>query len=348
MRIARYDVGMRRVLRSFLRPVVLAIAASFVLGFFAHAFLGLANTSVASASLYEPTLRETGKYKLVTPLLACGNPDDSKNFQEYKDLETTLRAMVDSEKKAGHATDISIYFRGLQGKWLSVNEDVKYTPASLLKVPLMIAYFKARESNPALFSTKLYYDGVVDLNSAEVFRPDHSMSPGWYSVEDLIKRMIIESGNNATNLLYQHIDEKTLNEVFTDLGLPPPPTNKPAENYISARSYNYFFRVLINATYLSPDDSEQALEILTQSKFEDGLRAGVPDTVSVADKFGERSLFDQNGTVLDRELHDCGIIFGEKQRYQLCVMTRGQDFTDLEHVIQAISKTVYDQLQNVE
>jgi len=69
--------------------------------------------------------------------------------------------------------------------------------------------------------------------------------------------------------------------------------------------------VLYNATYLDRDLSEKALELLANSNFKLGLRAGVSPTVTVADKYGERTAFDPQGNVQYRELHDCGIVYDQ-------------------------------------
>ena len=77
-------------------------------------------------------------------------------------------------------------------------------------------------------------------------------------------------------------------------------------------------------------------EALAQSDFNDGLRRGVPSSIAVAHKFGERFL--ESG---ERHLHDCGIIYHPTNPYLLCVMTRGTDFDALSALIGDISKEVF-------
>jgi len=56
---------------------------------------------------------------------------------------------------AGLLQDGSVYFRDLNnGMWFGINEGVFYRPASMLKVPVMIAYFKLAESTPAILAKK--------------------------------------------------------------------------------------------------------------------------------------------------------------------------------------------------
>ena len=76
--------------------------------------------------------------------------------------------------------------------------------------------------------------------------------------------------------------------------------------------------------------------------FPQGLQAGIPASVEVAQKFGERQVFLHDGTLSYRELHDCGIVYAPDNPYILCVMTRGHDFASLSSTIRDISKVVYD------
>ncbi len=82
--------------------------------------------------------------------------------------------------------------------------------------------------------------------------------------------------------------------------------------------------------------SSRALELLTKTAFNDGLRAGVPENIEVAHKFGERILPNNI-----QQLHDCGIVYIPNKPYLLCIMTRGKDMHTLQGVIEEISSSVY-------
>ena len=76
--------------------------------------------------------------------------------------------------------------------------------------------------------------------------------------------------------------------------------------------------------------------------FPQGLQAGVPTDIEVAQKFGERQVFTPQGDLTERELHDCGIVYHANEPYVLCIMTRGKDFNTMTSNIKDISKIVYD------
>jgi beta-lactamase class A len=311
------------------------VAAAFFIGIGAHYALdGFFPASPTSLS----AVRETGTYKLTAPLLWCAA--DRPSLKEDTRLQASVQSIVTQKASQGEASDVSVYYRNLSnGEWFGINENASYNPASLLKVPIMMAYLREGESDPSLLKKVLTYDGSFDGNANEVFRSQNDIQPGQYTIDSLLTAMIVNSDNNAMALLSNNIDPATLKNVYTDLGLQVP--TDPSAASISPKEYSNFFRLLYNATYLTPEFSEKALELLAGPDFPQGIQATVPSSVAVANKFGERTVVTPQGAVLDRELHDCGIVYAPKGPYILCVMTRGKDFQQLVDVIQSISRFIY-------
>jgi hypothetical protein len=136
-------------------------------------------------------------------------------------------------------------------------------------------------------------------------------------------------------------------DVYSDIGITPPKTL--VEETVSVKDYSYLFRLLYNGTYLSKSMSQYALELLSNVDFKDGLRLGVPAETIISQKFGERTFVEKNTItgvkrVLFKELHDCGIVYYPKNPYLLCVMTKGNDFKNLESVINKVSNIVYQEI----
>jgi len=291
-----------------------------------------------------PGIRVTDpNYNLIQPLLLCS---EKTQFYEYQPLDKELNSYVSSKIKSGQAMDISVYYKDLNsGNWTGVNENDRYSPASLLKVAVMLAYLKLSESDPSTFSKGVLYNANDNLNSVEYYAATSTLKKGsQYSIADLIQDMIVNSDNNALTVLQSLLNSNSLNEVFTDLGLPLPSgdNNENAVDYISAKLYAHFFRVLYSATYVDRDLSQEALELLIQAHFPAGLAAGVPAGTPIASKFGERSILNSDGSVQYRELHDCGIVYKPGQPYIVCVMTKGKvDFPTLAGYIKDISAMVY-------
>ncbi len=286
------------------------------------------------------------KYKFIDPLIVFDTNTPTQTV-DFKDLQQKLQGYVDIQLRRRTIDSISIYFREPKtARWTGINMGEKYNPASLLKVPTMIAFFKAAESDPEVLSKKVFYDGSFDDNKAEYFKVGQGILPGhWYTIEELIRSMVAYSDNNATALLHKNIDEDLLKEVYEDFGLAIPTTN--TVDFMTVKSYAYFFRALYNATYLSREFSEKALEFLAGPDFPRGITAGVPKTVTVAQKFGERTVTDvQTNLVEHRELHDCGFVYYPNNPYLICIMTKGQSFDQLTSVIQGLSKLIYGWVDN--
>ena len=133
-----------------------------------------------------------------------------------------------------------------------------------------------------------------------------------------------------------------MSEVYTDLGLPLP-SDGPNPQDLSAKLYAYFFRVLYNATYLDREYSQKALELLDHSDFSAGIQAGLPTGTNAAQKFGERTIYDQSNALVGRELHDCGIVYKKDSPFLLCIMTRSNtaSFDTLAKDIADVSALVY-------
>ncbi|MBX4204972.1 MAG: class A beta-lactamase-related serine hydrolase [Candidatus Doudnabacteria bacterium] len=288
------------------------------------------------------SIRENNsRYHYINPLLAYDLPE-SQDLGEYSELHKKLTDLVEDEKSSGKADDISVYFRGNQGRWLGVNENERYYPASLLKVVVMMAYYDQAQSDPSILGRAIIYSPQIQSQvvDSEFNTPSSLKLNISYKVDDLIRYMIVDSDNGATYTLLDSLNDNKLDQIYSDFGLQGPNDNSAYE--ISTRNYSLFFRILYNATYLNREFSEKALSLLSQTKFKDGLLAGLPSGTAVAHKFGEHVLNDDKGNQIGVELHDCGLVYG-RQNYLLCVMTRGKNVDELKNVIKDISALVYNE-----
>ncbi len=289
-----------------------------------------------------PLRDKSGDYQFIKPLLLC-NISEPKDVQQFRPIEDIIKNFIATLPNR-QSDIISFYFRDLvTGQWTGTNESERYFPASLLKVPTAIAFYKLAETQPELLSKKIFFDGKLDANAREYFKPSQTLHIGEsYTIEELLRRMIIYSDNNAVRLLHSNIDPGFLQEVYSDLGIELPDVNESSD-FITVKEYSLFFRLLFNATYLNREFSEKILTLLTGSDFSEGIRVGVPTNIPVAQKFGETQLIDpETQNVNVRELHDCGIIYYPNHPYLLCIMTKGNSFENLTQDIKKISQLVYD------
>lgn len=280
------------------------------------------------------TENHEGSNSFINPLLECFS-SKSDSPENYK-LQTKIEDLITKKIENKNIAEASVYFRDLaNGPWIGINENEKFTPASLLKVPVMVTYYTLAETNPEILNQELLI--VHDYGDKNIpnIHPKQKIEIGKkYTVQKLIDQMIIESDNVAANALLKNLPEDKLNKTFTDLGLDLPTIEKP-DNYMTVKDYASFFRVLYNASYLDKVYSEKALKLLSRATYKEGLVAGLPLNTKISHKFGER----KNGDI--DQLHDCGIIYKENKDYLLCVMTRGDNFNELTKTIKDISELVY-------
>jgi beta-lactamase class A len=303
------------------------------------------NHSFSEPKLTKNYLQNTN-YKFIKPSLTS-EVGDKKEFLEYIPLQKNLMRIINKAKTDGRVNDASVYFRDMElGHWTGINEDALYSPGSLLKVPLLIAYFDSAQDNPSILEKNIIFEAKDKTPDIQAIEPAESIKVGEsYKTSELIRRMIVYSDNNATNLLFNNIDHNALKDVFSDLGLKFD-EQTATQDFISPKQFSLFFRILFNSSYLSRSYSESALELLTQTTFKDGLEAGVPGNVEIAHKFGERELIYATNNNKEVELHDCGVVYFPNNPYTLCIMTKGQNLTDLKNIIKDISTTVYETVEN--
>lgn len=287
-------------------------------------------------------------YPFISPLLAC-DVGSEEEFPEFAPLKETLVNLVNQKIAAGDAQNISIYLRSLvSARWFEIRGTLTYAPASLFKIFVMMAYYKTADEtdNPGLLQEEIPFQGSAsygnDLVGGTIV---HLVNGQRYTVDQTIDQMITYSDNDALNTLVNHLNADSLNRletIFKDLNIPLPLNQSDTTlNFISADEYAMVFRVLFGSTYLSERYSEKALALLAESKYKDGIAAGIPPNIIAAHKYGVLVVPKTATTTTNTELHDCGIVYYPNHPYLLCIMTRGNNLLAQQKDIKDISLTAY-------
>lgn len=286
-------------------------------------------------------IRQQG-FTLINPLLECEIAKEHELFDELTPFKGKIEDLLKQKTGNYRLSHVSVYFRDLNnGPWFGINEKERFSPASLLKVANMIACLKQAETDPAFLARRVRYANSEDLNASQIIKPTDPIKPGRsYTIDELLYHSIVGSDNNANTLLFNALDKKILIETYRDLGVELPIVSTRTD-FLTVKAYSSFFRMLFNASYLSKQMSHKALALLAETDFKEGIVAGVPSTVVVAQKFGERTLNDKPGV---KQLHDCGIVYYPDHPYLLCIMSRGTDFTTLDDIIRDVSRLAYEEV----
>ncbi len=279
-------------------------------------------------------------YHFINPLLDESEASmNSLMTREVNELKDRIEEITETKLDDGSITKGSVYARDLNnGPWFSTGEEFSYRPASLFKVPVMIAFFKEAETNPDILKKSVTYTERLDTKFVFTLdKPEYMLELGkTYTILELIERMIIYSDNEAALLLLQNIDFTRIEQVHYDFDIETYNSVTPSENFIGPREYAGFLRILYNSTYLNREYSEKALEIMSRTVFANGMRTVLPDTVPASTKFG--IAYSNDGSV---QLHECGVIYWNHAKpYVICIMTEGKTFEAAAAYIVEVMQTM--------
>ncbi len=309
--------------------------AGFVLPFVIGAVI------VGGAGWLHNRQQDACAYTLLNPH-RCGEDLRFSN-PDYKPTESALLEDI-AEWKTKGVTSVAVSFRDLRnGPSVTIDPGDAYLAMSLYKLPILIRYLKDSEGDAAMLDARLPGQPIAGYRNKE--EPDDRVIAAGqsYSVRFLLENLVWYSDNAAWGMLVDryregHPEYDIIVDTLAELGILDPQTQSDPR-LVSLKSVSSLFRILYNASYLNLAQSQYALELLSRSVFDDGIVAGVPAPIFVANKYGINT--DQE----DTQLHDCGIVYYPDHPYILCVMTKGKDIATLSQVISSISKTFYDELE---
>ncbi|MBK7964123.1 MAG: serine hydrolase [Bacteroidetes bacterium] len=275
------------------------------------------------------------RHRLSQPILFG---DISKESSKFTNLKQELLNKVSLEKASNKVSNVSIYLSEFNdGSWMGIQQNDLFDPGSIMKLPILLAYLKRLEVSPSFFDKRIKFDIANDAMPKQTIVTNHIEKGKTYTVRNLIKAMIIDSDNQANMLLNQNIEPEFVYNVFTDLGMEVPKIQQSTVK-MSAIDISKFMRVLYNSSYTTQNLSEFALELLTDTKFNNGMKKALPDSIIIAHKFGERGYRDTTF----QEIHETGIIYLPDNTIVLTIMTSGNDQTYQTQLISNITKSIYE------
>lgn len=279
--------------------------------------------------------RNQPKFELLSPNIAWMNTEEFLSVQqrysiEYYGLKDKMLDFLNNTNFEGY---YGVYFEDLNtGAWIGINEKEEFIPASLLKLPIMIATLKKVQEGEIQLEQKVSIRAEdIDIRSGNLGKKGEGYS---ITIKDLLIYMIKESDNTATNTLRDRIlTREDLNNAKLAIGL----NINTINGVISSKQYSNNLRALYYSTYLKRPFSELGLSIMSETDYNNQIPAGVPDEIPVSHKIGY--FFTQDGKA---GYHDCGIIYYPNKPYILCVMSKQTTRDEADLVIKNLSKITYE------
>jgi beta-lactamase class A len=276
-------------------------------------------------------------------------------LDEYKTMNITYMDKLEAQASSyinGRAKQLGVklgvYFRDLNTQnCFNISGDMSFGPASLMKVPIMIAALKQADENGSLMSATMVYKG----ERVEGYRQFPGKDPGEktllvegmaYSIKELIEYMIVESDNEATVLLLDKVGLENVEATENNLGYFHPEGFSPYGEIMTLKRYSSFFRSLYNASYLSIESSNLALEILSKSKYPNGIRRYIPPHIVISHKYGSFYLYDEVGNRRQEQLHHVGIVYYPNKPYLIGIISKGKSQKECEVAISELSRLVFN------
>lgn len=294
------------------------------------------NSTYSDASCADNTkLYRTNQYRYTFPLMLSEEVSESPRLLDLKQkiTENISGILADPEIQG-----VSAYVCLLNDdKWFCINPEEEFVPASLIKVPLMMAFLKDADSLPGLLEKKLFFEQPRVVLPKQSYAIDQVQPGSHYTIRELISKMIMYSDNNATYLLQKNVTVKSFKDIFSVIDL-------PMGDYIDAnfrmkiRSYSKLFELLYDGNYLSHANSEYALKLLSKTVFNKGITRNLPSDIEVAHKFGET--IEADGNNIPAQLHETSIIYLQGNPMLVAVFTKGRNKEKMCDAISSISDQV--------
>lgn len=256
-------------------------------------------------------------------------------FSTIEPIRKEMKRIVADYEKQGNR--IGVYFEFLNtGANVSINQDVRFWPASLSKMPTVLAVMKKIEKREWKFTNELVlFSEDKDEQFGELYKKPVGTR---FTIEELLKQTLINSDNTSHRILIRNLSSENYTDIFEALGM----EELFDKNYdITAKEYSRIPRALYNASYLNRENSQKILEWLSETPFDELLGSGVPDEVLFSHKIGE--MFEA------KVFLDSGIVYVPNRPYLITVMIELEDGNDVEkaqEIMRELSKTAYTYVAN--
>ena len=266
-------------------------------------------------------------YEFLSPRIFVEDQNDI--LINFVDLRLALR----NELLGVEMEKVGVYFEYLpSGVSIGIHEKNEFVIASLLKVPMVMAIYKEKEKYGLDMNEMLtVQENDIDPYFGDLWKNGLGTK---LTINEAVRHTLIDSDNTAKNLLFHRLSEGSLENIFDALDIPKDLESNAV--VVTPKNYSSILRSLYLSSYLEMEHSEEILDLLTQTNFNDKLRAGIPENIKVAHKIGVYS----PGQVTET-YSDCGIIYVPKRPYILCLMHQGDEESSRQ-IMSKVSKMVYE------
>ncbi len=211
-----------------------------------------------------------------------------------------------------------IYYKNLKtGEIICHNENLSFKPASIIKLPTLMAIYKMAEEGRISLDEKVkvtYEDRVPSCGAFNAFTDEPVVD-----IRTLCFLMIVISDNTAANILFKYIGIDILNKEFKTMGLTGTHIERcffdwkglseGPENKIVPSEIAFLLEKVYNGTFVNEEVSQKILDILLEQQSRWKIPAYIEHLCPVANKTGESD--DITG--------DAAIVLGDHPFVLVCI-----------------------------
>lgn len=241
--------------------------------------------------------------------------------------------------------DYSLYYKDLvNNDEFKINSDQVFPAASVIKIPIMIEYFRQKEAGliceDELISIPIE-ERVGGSGILYELREDIKMS-----LSELVLLMIILSDNTATNLIIEKLGIANINKIFKKRDynsclnrkmMDYQSRKKGIENFIRSDEIGMILKDISknNLSNISKESCKNMISIMQKQKMRDKLSFYIPETDwnKVASKTGS----------LNKVEHDASVFNFNNNKFVLVVLSKNLPANSYGNItIARVAKTICD------
>jgi len=214
------------------------------------------------------------------------------------------------------------------GYSFGINENEKFTAASLIKLPAIAALYNLSEEGGINLDDKYTLkDSDKLLGSGSLYAKPAGYEITW---RNLVSLMGKQSDNTAFNIVRIKLGDSAVDNEAKKIGMT---VTTIGDNETSPKDVGVFFEELWKGNVVNKKDKDEILSFMTDTIYEQWLTPGVPEGVKVSHKYG-------------REVHvvnDAGIVMTDNP-YVVVILTKGVVEREADEVFPQLSQIIYNEL----
>jgi beta-lactamase class A len=256
-------------------------------------------------------------------------PIDPARARALEELDERLEGI----SRAHPGTHGAVVFDPLSGKSASLNADRRFVAASLSKLYALLTLYSAASQH------ELSLDDEITMRASDVWAEGtgvlYNRPVGTtMTLRECATFLIEESDNTAEVMLNRHLGEEEIEAELRRVGATS--TSYWVPNTTTPKDVLLVLRAISDPSHTSPELSDEMLEIMTGTSFEDRLPGPLPEETRVAHKIGSwETTFSDAGIVLPEGAS------GAEEEYYVVVFSEGVPEDAARETIRDVSLEAY-------